>query len=156
MSGDDGALASREQSLPGRWKLVAALPTVLLAAVALHQIYLVRTADLTPWKGGGFGMFASTDGLPQRTVLVFASAPERSEELTIPDELKSVAAKAAALPGDRELERLARGIGQREREAGRPLASLDLVVQRTRYSPLTLFATTETLREYTFVVDEGG
>jgi hypothetical protein len=156
MVGDHGAPAPRDRSLPGLWKLAAVLPALLLVAVALHQIYLVRTADLTPWKGGGFGMFASTDGLPQRTVLVFASASERSEELTIPDELKSVAAKAAALPGDRQLERLARSLAQRERDAGRPLASLDLVVQRTRYSRLTLFATTETLREYTFVVDEGG
>lgn len=36
-------------------------PSALLAAVALLQIALVYTSDLTAWKGGGFGMFATLD-----------------------------------------------------------------------------------------------
>lgn len=36
-------------------------PSALLAAVALLQIALVYTADLTAWKGGGFGMFSTLD-----------------------------------------------------------------------------------------------
>jgi hypothetical protein len=101
-------------------------------------------------------MFSTTDGLPQRSVLILAQGPDRSEELEIPDELESLASKAAALPGDRQLERLARAIAEREREADRPLSSLDLVVRRTRYSALTLFATTEVIREYRFSVPDGG
>ena len=33
----------------------------LLILVALRQIFLVHTAGLSPWHGGGFGMFASVD-----------------------------------------------------------------------------------------------
>jgi hypothetical protein len=152
---DDDALGPRQPSAAGRWTIAATLPAVLLVCVAVRQIHLARSAELTPWKGGGFGMFSTTDGLPQRSVLVLAQAPDRSETLDIPDELQALVNKAAALPGDRQLERLARGIAKHERESGRPLASLDLFVRRTRYSPLTLFATTETLREHEFTIDDG-
>ncbi len=40
----------------------------LLVAIALVQILLAYTRDLPPWKGGGFGMFASIDGLSMREV----------------------------------------------------------------------------------------
>ena len=38
------------------------LPAAVLIATAGRQIVLARTAHLTPWSGGGFGMFATTDG----------------------------------------------------------------------------------------------
>ena len=41
---------------------------LLLTAVALRQIVLVHTAGLSPWHGGGFGMFASIDRDERRVV----------------------------------------------------------------------------------------
>ncbi len=41
---------------------------VVLIVVALHQVALAHARDLTPWKGGGFGMFASVDRLNYRAV----------------------------------------------------------------------------------------
>jgi len=38
------------------------LPVVLLIGVAYLQIWLTRSADLTLWSGGGFGMFTTVDG----------------------------------------------------------------------------------------------
>ncbi|MEM1296327.1 MAG: hypothetical protein AAGH89_13245 [Verrucomicrobiota bacterium] len=40
----------------------------LLVGVAVVQIIISLTQNLTPWKGGGFGMFASTDSLSMRVV----------------------------------------------------------------------------------------
>lgn len=40
----------------------------LLVAVAVAQCVLVITRDLSPWKGGGFGMFSSTDAPSMRVV----------------------------------------------------------------------------------------
>jgi hypothetical protein len=34
------------------------LPSVLLLLVAGHQRYLVESRGLTPWKGGGMGMYS--------------------------------------------------------------------------------------------------
>lgn len=41
---------------------------LLLTTVALRQIVLVHTAGLSPWHGGGFGMFASIDRDERRVV----------------------------------------------------------------------------------------
>ena len=41
---------------------------LLLTTVALRQIVLVHTVGLSPWHGGGFGMFASIDRDERRVV----------------------------------------------------------------------------------------
>lgn len=43
---------------------------VLLSIVACVQIYNAYTNNLTPWKGGGFGMFASIDRMEYRPVTI--------------------------------------------------------------------------------------
>ena len=69
-----------------RWLPI--LPAILLAAVALHQLYAVRAHDLTPWKGGGFGMFASTDVGPARRLEVWLLRGASSVRVQIPEELR--------------------------------------------------------------------
>lgn len=49
-------------------KFLKFLIPVLLTVVALMQIYNVNANNLTPWKGGGFGMFASIDRMERRPV----------------------------------------------------------------------------------------
>ena len=71
------------------------LPPILLAAVALIQIGLARAVDLTAWKGGGFGMFATLDHGAYRGVRIVVDAPDRSEALEIPPSLETAAARAA-------------------------------------------------------------
>ena len=61
--------------------LAKILPPVLLVIVAVSQIVVARTADLTPWKGGGFGMFATLDHGAYRGVDIVVDAPDRSESL---------------------------------------------------------------------------
>lgn len=51
-----------------RDKLLRTFTPFLLIAVAVLQLYLVYTKNLTPWKGGGFGMFASIDRMERRPV----------------------------------------------------------------------------------------
>lgn len=48
----------------------AAIPAVLLVAVAVCQVTAARTNTLSPWKGGGFGMFASIDSPISRTLAI--------------------------------------------------------------------------------------
>ena len=43
---------------------------LLLIGIALRQIVLVYTVGLTPWKGGGFGMFSSVDKARSRLIVV--------------------------------------------------------------------------------------
>ncbi|HEY9664196.1 MAG TPA: hypothetical protein V6C65_37610, partial [Allocoleopsis sp.] len=44
------------------------LPAAILVMVALLQLYLTHTANLSPWKGGGFGMFGAIDAPDMRVI----------------------------------------------------------------------------------------
>src|SRR5262245_43294741 len=129
------ASASRSAgpSDPGRRASRAAvgLPAVLLVSVACCQIALTRTLQLSPWKGGGFGMFASLDGLDFRHVRLFVESPGRSEELALPDSLETRAKKVAVLPTRRSLESLARRVLARERRLNRPATRVRVEVWQT-------------------------
>ena len=48
-----------------RWLLIGIIPAIMLTVFA-RQIYLQRSAQLSTWKGGGMGMFASADGTVNR------------------------------------------------------------------------------------------
>ncbi len=54
--------------MPRRDRVLAWTLPVVLIAVAVTQLGLAHTRDLTPWKGGGFGMFASVDLLSYRPI----------------------------------------------------------------------------------------
>lgn len=132
-------------------RLAVAAPPLLLLAVAAAQMSLAFTANLSPWKGGGFGMFASNDGLPFRELRVFVSAPDRSEELEVPPSLVDAAARAATFPRDHALERFARAVVDRERRHARAVDTVRVEVWRAAFSP-TLEATRERLRTLTLNV----
>jgi hypothetical protein len=99
--------------------LATASPAILLTVVALAQMVMARTADLSPWKGGGFGMFASADGLPFRSVRLYVTATDRSEETPVPLSLDDLAQRAATLSARRAMERLGFAAIAREQRQGR-------------------------------------
>jgi len=133
------------------WRAI--LPVTLLLGVAAAQITLARTSDLSPWKGGGFGMFSTTDDAGRRRVRVFISAAGRSEELAIPPSLQDAATRAAVLPGDGPLARLARGVVARERRNRRPVNDIRIEAWRIEYARGTLAATSRLLRVFSYRVD---
>jgi hypothetical protein len=131
----------------------AGIPAAVLAAVATSQVVLTQHAALTPWKGGGFGMFSTLDHGAFRAVTVVIDGPGRSETLDMPPSLEVLAARAANCPADWLLRRLAIGIAARERRYERPVTRITIRVWRTHFHPVTLHATEHPLR--TFVHDTG-
>ena len=127
------------------------VPVILLIAVAMGQIVLVRAFDLTPWKGGGFGMFATLDHAAFRRVDIVVDAPDRSEALEVPPSLELIEARAASFPAPWLLTKLAEGVAARERRNGRTVARVTLTVWRTAFDRVTLHASDQPLR--TFVYD---
>jgi hypothetical protein len=144
---DDGAVAKWRHE----WR--ALLPASLLIVVACGQVLLATTAGLSPWKGGGFGMFSTTDDGGRRYLRVFVSAVERSEEIAISASLQDAARRAAVLPRDGELSRLARQVVERERRHQRPVETVRIEAWRIEYAPDTLTATTRLTREFVYRVD---
>jgi hypothetical protein len=118
--------------------------------VATTQIVLALTASLTPWKGGGFGMFATLDHGAYRGVQVVIEAPDRSEAQEIPPSLEVAAARAASCPTDWLLRQLAEGIVARERRYERSVARVKLTVWRTEFDLATLRVNERTLREFAY------
>lgn len=129
-------------------RLRAVLPVLLLVLVAGHQIRLARMTQLTPWKGGGFGMFSTTDGLSHRRLRIVVRGPGRAEELLVPNGLRKLAARAAALPDATRLDRPARAIAEDQSAAGGPVESIEIDVLGTSYARKTLFATERILASH--------
>jgi hypothetical protein len=127
------------------------VPPLLLAVIALGQIGLARAVDLTPWKGGGFGMFSTLDHGAHRGVLVLVEAPGRSEWVDITASLESAAARAAACPTDSLLRRLAVRVVDRERRYERPVTRVTLTAWRTVFDPVTLRPSERTLRTFVYI-----
>jgi len=59
------------------------LAPLLLAVVAVVQIYRAHAFDQSPWKGGGFGMFSTVDSPGARYVRAFL-VTDTGEELEVP------------------------------------------------------------------------
>jgi hypothetical protein len=131
----------------------ALLPVGLLLAVACAQVTFAKAAGLSPWKGGGFGMFSTTDDSGRRRVRVFVSAPDRSEEIAITPSLEDAAVRAAVLPSDGRLTRLARRAIERERRYHRSVQTVRIEAWRIVYAPGTLAATPNLTRDFTYRVD---
>ena len=116
----------------------------LLAAIACTQIALAHTADLSPWLGGGFGMFATIDSRGERHLAILAESPGLLRELEVPEELEDRAERVRAMPTRARLEALAHEIAAVEVEHVPGLASIRLQLWRTRREPGSL-ATDELL-----------
>jgi hypothetical protein len=127
-------------------------PALLLILVPACQIVLTRTAALTPWKGGGFGMFSTLDHGAYRGITIVVDAPDRSETLDIPPSLGELAARAAACPAAWLMRSLADGVAARERRHGRQVTRITLTAWRSDFDRTSLRATERTLRTFVYAV----
>jgi hypothetical protein len=76
----------------------ARVPVVLLLAVALVQLVLVRELGLSPWKGGGFGMFSTLDNSNFRTVRVIGIEHGGDVPIVLPPETERLRRAIRILP----------------------------------------------------------
>jgi len=131
---ENNADAGRERALGGnvhrRDVVIAWVTPVLLVLLAVTQIAQASTRDLTPWKGGGFGMFASTDGLNYRAVQ--ARFLTTDEPITIAvhdfgDEERAAwrFTHARAMPDERRVARLVERIERAQWTVDRRVAQFD-------------------------------
>jgi hypothetical protein len=120
--------------------------------IALAQVTLVKTGALCPWKGGGFGMFSTTDTTGVRSVRVFIERPALSEELEIAASETIFAIQAKLFPSDRLLTQLALAVASREQRYRRPLNAVRLEVWRTEFGIESLETQERLVRSFTYRV----
>ena len=121
-----------------RVRLLALLPGALLLGVAGQQIALTRSAGLSPWSGGGFGMFATTDAGPTRHLHAFVLRPGLRREIDParlePDLLRRV----LTLPSESNLRAVAEELAASPTRDHGPPRGVEVQVWRTRFDPDTL------------------
>jgi hypothetical protein len=86
-------------------------PLVLVVVLAWH-VAARRSDDLTPWKGGGFGMFSTVDSPAGRVVRVEIDTDLGRLPVAVPPALLSQAGVARAAPSTDRLVDLARELAE--------------------------------------------
>ena len=89
------------------WAAVA--PLALLAVAGWH-VGLRASSDLTPWKGGGFGMFSTVDSPGTRLVRVEVTSPLGRTPVAVPAHLRDLAGAVRAAPSDGRMSALAQAL----------------------------------------------
>lgn len=114
-----------------------------LALLALLHLGLVLGAGLSPWNGGGFGMFSTLDHEGWRTLRLAVERPGAAEpeRVPVPPELLREVRRAKVHPTRPLLRRLALRIAAAQPEA----RAVHVEVLRTRFDPATLEARREPL-----------
>lgn len=105
---------------PPSHRLRIVLAPLVLALLACTQIALVFAQGLSPWKGGGFGMFSTSDHGAFRIVRVVAVGPEGEEPVELGFEWDRRRRQVRDHPSEARLAALARDVARGE-ELGTPL-----------------------------------
>jgi hypothetical protein len=130
------------------------LPSLLLLLVVGNQLRLVSTTALSPWWGGGFGMFATTDGWATRHLHVFVIRPGVRRELAIPLSLRKTVERVLTLPSDAQLQALAHQFADEPTPDEGELEAIELQVWATQFDPDTLAPSSTPIRFLTVRPDE--
>jgi hypothetical protein len=113
--------------------LLRVVAPALLIAVASVQIALARMVQLSPWLGGGFGMFSTTDTWPRRQLRAFALREGVRRELAVPASAGRDAMRALALPSEAHLRALARRLAAAPSTDEGVLEAIEIQVWAVRY-----------------------
>jgi hypothetical protein len=81
---------------------------LLLCAIACLQIYLAMTKSLSPWKGGGFGMFSTVDSPDARFLRIYLVNGNEETAVLLPDHLKKLGREVQTIPSTALASDLAR------------------------------------------------
>jgi len=79
----------------------------LLTTLACIQLFLGLTLGLTPWKGGGFGMFSTVDSPGARSVRVYLETDDGELPTKLPSWLRHRRRFTRSLPADFRVRGLA-------------------------------------------------
>jgi hypothetical protein len=131
------------------------LPIALLVVVATCQIALVQVAGLSPWSGGGFGMFSTLDHGSQRHLHAFLVRPGLRREVLPPASLVDAVKRALTLPTDARLHALAGALAEIPTPDHGDATAVQVQVWRTRFDSETLAPTSHILRDYVVPLDTG-
>lgn len=95
-------------------KVISFLPSVLIIVIAINQLILANFFDLSPWHGGGYGMFSTSDVGSNRHMHVYAKSEGILKELLYPEYLDDLALRTKSFPTNKNLKKFAYKIAEIE------------------------------------------
>ncbi|TVR84812.1 MAG: hypothetical protein EA412_00150 [Chitinophagaceae bacterium] len=95
------------KSKPIKEKIYLLIPIVLCMVFA-NQFLLVKTQNLTQWKGGGFGMFSTIDKHSERVIRIYLKQDSLKIPVIFPfgEKFNELHEKTIYLPNNRNLKAL--------------------------------------------------
>jgi len=120
--------------LPPRVERRALVAPLLLVTLALAQLAGSAAFRLSPWKGGGFGMFSTNDQGGLRSVRVLELSAGGERRVALPQALERLQSHVREAPQRSNLERLAAEL----RRGTEGLGRLRVEVWGTQFSPVDL------------------
>ncbi len=123
------------------------LPPLCLIGVALAQLGLSAAAGLSPWLGGGFGMFSTTDSLSARHLHAFVIHEGLEREVWPSASHPDMEGRARALPSQANLRRLVRELAKEPSPDHGPALAVRVQVWRTHFDSKTLLPSGQLLRQ---------
>jgi len=119
--------------------LFSYLPIIVFLIIVLHHCYWIFQANLSPWLGGGYGMFSTTDYGPSRYIMVYGLEDNIiKEQIEIPESFSNVARKLRSLPNINNLQELALEMENYLRLSQYGFPHFRIEVWSTRYHKKTL------------------
>ena len=114
------------------------LPAALLVAVAVNQQRLAHVDALSPWSGGGFGMFSVTDSPANRYLHASVENENLIREVRLPESWEERVRRATTLPTRQRLVTLAKDIAELESAGKLTWDRVTVQVWGVSYDPVTL------------------
>ena len=127
----------------GLYRLVYFLPVILLVTVAFVQIGLANYSYLSPWSGGGFGMFSTTDVGSARHVHIYAVTPSVRRELIPNTKHKKIVDQLLVFPADYRIKNFSEQLRDIFYIPEEGDVKLDIQVWKKTYDPRSLEPTSE-------------
>ncbi len=141
--------------MTARQRVAAVIPVVLLSLVALNQIRLAHSSDMTAWKGGGFGMFSTLDRPRARQVRVHLLGAGRDIPFSVPPELRNLNESVKNRPTEKKLLRLGREVAESLKQRLPELETVRVEVWRRSLDLESGSIRTEKWREAAYEVGGG-
>lgn len=96
---------------PKQWSLfIPFIAPLILCIVALNQFVQTRWSDLSPWKGGGFGMFSTVESPASRIVRIHLSHEGVNIPVKIPRRFSRLESALKTNPSAENVSRLANAL----------------------------------------------
>ena len=125
------------------YRYVFFLPVILLVTVAIVQIGLANYSFLSPWSGGGFGMFSTTDVGSARHVHIFAVTPSVRRELIPNTKHKKIVDQLLVFPADYRIKNFSEQLKNIFYIPEEGDVKLDIQVWKKTFNPRSLEPTSE-------------